>query len=413
MQKEITPSRIKGSLLAPSSKSVAQRAIAIASLAKGESEIHYPGNCDDVLAAIDVCSRLGAGIVEKENMLLIKGGIKAPKEPLDCGEAGLGIRMFSAVAATLNEPVVLTGKGSLTKRPMDMIEKSLLAIGVKCTTNNGFVPVTVQGPLPGGIAKVDGSVSSQVLTGILIASPLAMKPVHLHVDDLKSKPYIDITTETMKAFGVEVLNKDYEEFIISAPQAYFPGKFVVEGDWSGAAFLLVAGAIAGEITVNNLKTDSTQADIAILDALKKSGAILKIDTGSVFSAKGDLNSFEFDATHCPDLFPPLVALAANCRGTTVLKGVGRLAVKESDRALTLKEEFGKLGVRIILENDLMYIEGSAIKGGEVHARHDHRIAMACAVAGLVSENKVVIDNAEAVSKSYPDFYNDIEAVSQN
>jgi 3-phosphoshikimate 1-carboxyvinyltransferase len=411
MLKQIIPARVKGILRAPSSKSVAQRAIAVASLAKGISEIYYPGNCDDVLAAIDVCKRLGAGIEEKDDLLVIRGGIHTPVDPLDCGEAGLGIRMFSALAATLSEKVVLTGRGSLLKRPMDMIEQSLKSIGVECSTQDGFVPVTVQGPIPGGTARIDGSVSSQVLTGILIAAPLGLKPLQILVEDLKSRPYVDITIETMKAFGVEVVNKDYEMFTIPAPQVYASCCYAVEGDWSGASFLLVAGAIAGEIRVENLRKDSTQADRAILEALQKSGAVLRIEDNSVSVSKGELSAFEFDATHCPDLFPPLVALASNCKGITSIRGVSRLAVKESDRALTLKEEFGKLGVDIKLQGDLMLVEGSVIKGSDVHARHDHRIAMACAVAGLVADTRVTIDNAEAVGKSYPDFYDDLKAVS--
>jgi 3-phosphoshikimate 1-carboxyvinyltransferase len=413
MQQTISPGRIMGKLRAPASKSVAQRAIAIASLARGKSEVYYIGSCDDVIAAIDVCRRLGARITQENEMLHIEGGILAPSIPLDCGEAGLGIRMFSAIAATLEEEVVLTGKGSLLKRPMDMIEQSMKAMGVQCNSRQGFVPVSVKGPIPGGLSMVDGSVSSQVLTGILIAAPMALKPVRIMVDDLKSKPYIDITIETMKSFGVEVINNDYKEFLIDAPQVYNPIKYTVEGDWSGAAFLLVAGAIAGEILVENLRKDSTQADRAILKALELCGAKLVVNENSVEVAKADLKGFEFDATHCPDLFPPLVALAANCKGTTVIKGVGRLAVKESNRALTLQEEFGKLGINIRLEDDTMYLEGAPVKAAHVHAHHDHRIAMACAIAALVADGDVTIENSEAIAKSYPEFYEDIKAVSRN
>ena len=411
MQRIITPTIIRGTLLAPASKSVAQRAIAIAALAPGISDIHFAGNCDDVIAAIDVCRRLGAGIDKNGEVLIIRGGITAPSDTLDCGEAGLGIRMFSAIAATLNEKVVLTGRGSLLKRPMDMIEQSMKALGIDCTTQNGLLPVTVSGPIPGGMAKIDGSVSSQVLTGILIAAPYALKPLHIEVSNLKSIPYIDITIQTMKTFGVNVAHQNYEEFFIDAPQKYIPASFIVEGDWSGAAFMLVAGAIAGEIRIENLKSDSTQADRAIIEALLKSNADVIVGQNYVSVKKRELKSFEFDATHCPDLFPPLVALAANCKGVSVIKGVSRLAVKESNRALTLQGEFGVLGVDIKFENDNMFVEGSKIRGGEVFAHHDHRIAMASAVAGITSEQNVIVNNAEAVAKSYPRFYDDLEAVS--
>ena len=185
----------------------------------------------------------------------------------------------------------------------------------------------------------------------------------------------------------------------------------MEGDWSGGSFLLVAGAIAGPITVRGLDLASTQADKAIVDALMKANAGIAMDGKAIQLVPAEMTGFEFDATDCPDLFPPLVALAAYCKGTTRIKGVSRLTHKESNRALTLQEEFGKMGVKIELKGDMMFVNGGVIvRGARVHSRHDHRIAMACAVAALKAEGEVIIDEAQAIKKSYPDFYRDLKSL---
>ena len=255
------------------------------------------------------------------------------------------------------------------------------------------------------------------------------KDVTITVNNLKSKPYIDLTLQVMKHFGWDVENRNYEQFHFTGFGYAQPGSapstslrtYTVEGDWSGAAFLLVTGAIAGDITVKGLDVQSTQADRAVLQALQACGARLSIKPdeieigpaalSGVEGLNGGLKAFQFDATECPDLFPPLVALAAYCNGTTVIEGVTRLAHKESNRALTLQEEFGKMGVTIELQNDLMLIKGgNGLQGAAVHSHHDHRIAMACAVAALKATGETVISDAQAVNKSYPDFYEHIQAL---
>ena len=408
MKRLVRPSEIKGMLAAPASKSAAQRAIALASLASGQSEIFEYGASDDVMAAIEVCKQFGARIIQEPNKLSIEGGIAAPSQTLHCGESGLGIRMFSSIAATLSQTVTLTGSGTLATRPMGIVEQSITALGAKCETTNGLVPIYVCGPIKGGIAKVDGSLSSQVLTGMLMAAPLAKSDTTILVDNLQSKPYIDLTIEMMKEFGVNVENINYSEFKIKGNQRYKPSKHTLEGDWSGAAFLLVAGAIAGEVGVSNLNPMSKQADRAIVDALMWVGAKISIQDNLILCGKGELNAFHFDATHCPDLFPPLVALAAHCEGESRILGVSRLRVKESDRAATLQQEFAKLGVKIEIEGELMRVIGGKVIGGKVQSHGDHRIAMACAVAALAADGEVEIDEAEAVGKSYPEFFEDLD-----
>jgi 3-phosphoshikimate 1-carboxyvinyltransferase len=240
--------------------------------------------------------------------------------------------------------------------------------------------------------------------------------VSIKVKDLKSRPYINLTFEVMKQFGLKLPeNRDYKEFIYRNDPAPIPleqdTRYTVEGDWSGGAFLLVAGAIAGPLTVRGLDLASTQADKAIIDALMLANAGIAIDGKEIRLHIADMNAFAFDATDCPDLFPPLVALAAYCKGITRIKGVSRLAHKESDRAIALQDEFDKMGVAIELNGDEMLIHGGArVKGADVHSNHDHRIAMACTVAGLKADSEMVIDEAQAVNKSYPDFYTDLKSL---
>ena len=411
MKKLVRPSEVNGTIQAPASKSVAQRLIALASLAKGHSEIFNAGTSDDVKAAINVCRELGATIQESANKLSITGGVAGPNNLPFCGESGLGIRMFSCIAASFEKPITLTGTGSLATRPMKIVEDSLCAMGASCKTENGKLPIVVQGPLKGGAAKVDGSLSSQVLTGMLMAAPLAQSNSIIIVNNLQSKPYIDLTLEAMQSFGVNVENSNYEEFIIKGKQFYKPTNITVEGDWSGAAFLLVAGAIAGSVRVENLKPMSKQADRAIIEALMWAGAKVSIQDNFIEVNKNDLHAFHFDATHCPDLFPPLASLAAHCNGESRILGVSRLRSKESDRALTLQQEFAKLGVKIEIEGELMRIFGGKVNGAQVQSHGDHRIAMACAIAALNGNGKVQIHEAEAVGKSYPEFFNDFDEIS--
>lgn len=411
MKRLVKPSEVSGSVIAPASKSVAQRAIALACMAKGRSEVVFPGISDDVNAAIGVCRDLGAVIKELSDRLLITGGIKQPSHPLNCGESGLGIRMFSCIAATFQQPVILNGGGTLAKRPMVIVEQSIKALGADCKTQNGFIPITVKGPIKGGVAKVDGSLSSQVLTGMLMAAPLAMADTTILVENLQSKPYIDLTIDTMKAFGVEVDNLDYKEFRIKGNQSYSPTTFTVEGDWSGAAFMLVAGAIAGKVRVDNILPMSKQADRSIIQALMWAGAKVSIQENFIEASKHELNAFHFDATQCPDLFPPLVALAAHCEGESRILGVSRLRVKESDRAATLQQEFAKMGVKISIEGELMRVFGGNVRGALVQSHGDHRIAMACAVAALAADGDIEIEGAECVGKSYPEFFDDLASVN--
>ena len=354
---------------------------------------------------------------------------------MNCGESGLGIRMFTPIAALSSELINIEGKGSLVKRPMHFFDEILPLVGVKVQSQKGFLPIEIQGPLVPANITIDGSLSSQFLTGMLMAYAANEKQgIEIKVIGLKSKPYIDLTLAVLNTFGWKVEHTNYESFRFLAHAPLEPViEYTVEGDWSGAAFLLVAGAIAGPIKVKGLQLNSTQADKKIMEALLSAKAnLIQEEDGILIGPVTDVSSnnsnnnannnltnsnaysngllaFEFDATDCPDLFPPLVALASVCNGITKIKGVSRLAHKESDRGLTLQTEFAKMGVQIDLVGDEMLIHGGAlIQSATVFSQQDHRIAMACGVAALVANGPIEITEAEAINKSYTDFFTHLQ-----
>jgi 3-phosphoshikimate 1-carboxyvinyltransferase len=410
MERYVEPSSIKGQLKAPSSKSMTQRAIAAALLADGQSIIYNPSYCDDSLAAMSIACGFGARVEPRPSELKISSTGILKESKLNCGESGLAIRMFSPIAALYPAEIIMSGANSLKKRPMFMIEEALNQLGVKCTTTDGFIPITIRGPITGGECEIDGSVSSQVLTGLLMALPLASRDSRIKVINLKSKPYIDMTIQLLKSYGIKIQNDDYKLFKIEGNQKYIPHNYTVEGDWSGGAFLLVAGAVSGQVSIHGLRTDSMQSDKAILKALESAGAEMNIGENQIEISRSKLKAFEFDATQSPDLFPPLVALASYCDGTSILKGVSRLKYKESDRAKTLKEEFGKMNIKIEINDDIMSVTGSQPQATRVESHDDHRIAMAIAVASLGATGRVYIRDSQCVAKSYPGFYDDLRHI---
>jgi 3-phosphoshikimate 1-carboxyvinyltransferase len=424
MKVTIQPSQLKGIIQAPASKSSMQRACAAALLSKGTSTIYNPGHSNDDKAAIGIIKALGASVeINNEELIINNSGFPftTHHSPLtiDCGESGLSIRMFTPIVALSDKEITINGSGSLETRPMDFFDDILPLLGVKIKSNDGKLPMTVQGPLVPANIEVDGSLSSQFLTGLLMAySAAGANDVSIKVKDLKSKPYIDLTLDVMKQFGMNVPeNKNYKEFVFHNEPTHdsqlTTHQYTVEGDWSGGAFLLVAGTIAGSITIRGLDLSSTQADRKIMDALMNANAAIAMEAKGIQAHPGGLRGFEFDATDCPDLFPPLVALASYCEGETKIKGVRRLKHKESNRGVTLQDEFDLMGVKIVIDDDTMIIHGGSVKGADVHSHHDHRIAMACAVAALGANSETVIEEAYAVKKSYPDFYNDLKSLGAN
>ena len=411
----VSPSAPTGSLSVPSSKSSMQRACAAALLHNGTIIIYNAGISNDDKAALNIIQHLGAKVkCDVDKIIIESNGFSAENisenKLISCGESGLSFRMFAPIVALSSGTVTLTGSGSLLSRPMNFFDEVFPQLKIRIESNKGVLPLHITGPLQPINITIDGSLSSQFLTGLLFAFGAAAKEeVTINVNDLKSRPYIDLTLDVMRRFGYNIINKNYRQFLIK-PKSDIKNvvEYTVEGDWSSASFLLVAGAVSGTVKVTGLDETSAQADKAILSALISCGAVIKKNENFIEVCKVDLKSFKFDATDCPDLFPPLAVLAAYCTGTSIITGTHRLVAKESNRAGTLKEIFGKMGIEILLLKDEMHITGGKIKSAVVSSHHDHRIAMAAAIAGLGASGLIEIENAESINKSYPQFYNDLK-----
>ncbi|MDQ7779118.1 MAG: 3-phosphoshikimate 1-carboxyvinyltransferase [Planctomycetota bacterium] len=404
-----SPREIAGEITAPPSKAMTCRALAAALLADGQSELRNCSMSDDGLAAIRVVRGLGATVRPVKGALIVRGGDIPRARVLDCGESGLCMRMFACIASISGRAMTLTARGSLRSRPVRMVE-ALRKFGVSCRTRAGCPPVRVKGPLLGDEAKIDGAVTSQFLSGLLMALPLCENDSLVVVENLQSRPYVQMTIDTLRRHGIAVEHEGFRRFTIPGRQRYAPRAYDVEGDWSGAAFMLVAGAVGGRIKVNGLDPSSAQSDRVILDVLKAVGAKVSVRARSVEVESAGLRPFHCDVTDCPDLVPPLAALASACDGSSVITGCGRLVYKESDRLSALVLEFGKLGIKARRSKDQLEIRGGTVAGESVDSHSDHRIAMACATAGLRSAKGVKIRDWQCVSKSYPGFFSDLASV---
>ena len=405
--------RLRGEVIPPCSKSYAQRALAAALLASGRTTLRGIELCRDTRSAIEAIRTLGARVeIKDDNTLIIDGGLKPAANGLNVGESGLAARLFTPIAALCDKAMIIEGEGTLRHRPMAMMVEPLRALGVEVRDGGGRLPIEVHGPIKGGRVVVDGSISSQFITGLLIALPAAKSDTTIEVRDAVSTPYIDMTLETLERFGVEIMHNegDYSEFYVEGNQELKPVDYTIESDWSAAAFIMVAAAIAGEVTVRNISTLSRQADTLVCRALERAGASIIIEEGAITVAHRPLEAFTFDATNSPDLFPALVALAAAADGVSTIRGIERLRGKESDRGEVLREEYRKLGIEIELdyEENIMRVVGGKPHAAEVDSHDDHRIAMSLAITALRIEDEVEIRNRECVAKSYPSFFDDLE-----
>lgn len=413
----VHPSMLQGGIRVPTSKSAMQRSLAAALIRNGETTLLNPGHSEDDLAALRCIRTLGAHVViEPDRWMITSRGIHPVGDILDCGESGLSIRMFTPLAALSDRPMRIIGGGSLSNRPMHFFAAVLPQLGVTVSLQEGRLPIQIRGPLVPSDIEVDGSLSSQFLTGLIMAYAATEQTDRtISVMDLKSRPYIDLTVQTLQKFDLPVPDNDsYLRFHFkrnAAVSTHRPLVVSVEGDWSAASFWLAAAPKFGEVVLTGLDIQSTQADRAMLSVLKQSGVPVQADNEKIIVGSGVPGPFEIDATDCPDLFPPLVALASLVNGTSVIRGVHRLAHKESDRAKALQSEFGKLGISILVNQDEMQVVGgTGIGAGAVDAHGDHRIAMALAIAALRASGPVAIHGAESVRKSYPDFWNDLHSL---
>ena len=410
MEKTIHPSQVSGEVRPPCSKSYAQRALAAALLSDGETTLSNIELCDDTRYAMNVITGLGASVRQTgPTEYVIRGGLAPITDTINTGESGLATRLFTPIAALCDRRMTITGTGTMLRRPIGMMIDPLRNLGVQ-VRSNGYLPITVQGPLRGGETDVEAYVSSQFLTGLLMSLPLAEGDTILHVEQPNSLPYLAVTVDLASKFRIRMEHNGFREFFIPGGQHYHPAKLHIEGDWSSAAFMLVAGAIAGEVTAKRMNTLSLQADLAIIQALTKAGAVIITTPDEITVRKRELTGFDFDATQRPDLFPILAVLGANCEGTTHIRGMNRLVYKESNRAEAIVSEYTKLGMDVALEDDVMTVRGGSLSGGTIDSCNDHWIAMAAAIAALAASGPVTITNAQAVTKSYPRFWDDLDSI---
>ena len=427
----------------PSSKSFAQRAIIAAALADGTSCLGGYSPCGDNNAALEVAKALGAEVEIEGSQVTITGRTALRPAKLHVGESGLLTRLMIPLLAALqqgeNAPfeIEITGEGTLPNRPLKGATEIMAKFGTVLRPQGGQegeikVPLTVQGPLLPGKVDITGKDGSQLISGLLMALPLLQSDSTIHIHDPRSIPYMFITADVLRKFGIRIGSEmeGDEEFMetqdwglcsgitfkIKGNQKYSPASFGIEGDWSAAANFLVAGAVFGKVQLAGLDTKSLQADISIMDILMDAGASLSQleDTGVITAQRAPLRAFDTDLNNSPDLFPAVSILAAFCNGVSHIQGFKRLASKESDRGKAIIETLTKMGVPAYAEGDCLIIEGATLesrllngnllKGGEYSSFHDHRMAMALTVASLGSDGPVIIDDTACVAKSFPSFF---------
>lgn len=407
----VYPSVLNGNIEAPPSKSMMQRVVALALLAEGESCISNPDNSHDSRAALKCAFDLGANIKESDGRIYISGPLAPRHHEISVGESGLGVRLFTPLCALSDQKMTISGTGSLLKRPISVFAQILPDLKVRVEDNMGFLPIHVHGPMQAGKIVVDGSLSSQYISGLLIALSALREASELQVENAVSKPYLDLTLELLEKFGVRITQKDYKAFYIPAKAQLKATNLRIGGDWSAGATLLVAAALTGDsgLNISGLNDEFTQADQEILQALRLAGLTINHSDTHYLIQSGQIRGFNFDATHCPDLFPVLAALAVFGDRPTVIKGSHRLKHKESDRATALQTEFAKAGIRISLSEDEMTIYPSTPLPCTMSSHNDHRIVMAAAILGMKG-GPIQITDAQAISKSYPHFFEDLKKV---
>jgi 3-phosphoshikimate 1-carboxyvinyltransferase len=407
---------LRGDAKAPSSKSYTIRALTAALLADGVSLIKEPLYSEDTKACIIISGKLGARIEKKQHDLLIRGVAGIPKYPdseLDSLNSGTTLRIMTAVASLCDREITLTGDESIQKRPIQPLVYALRQLGVTAQSNNGFPPVKVRGPLMGGVCMIDGSVSSQFISALLMALPCAVGKSSINIaGGLRSKPYIDMTLDVLNDFKIRVASEGQFRYNVPGGQIYRAAKYTVEGDYSSAAFLLAAAALTkSKVRVMNLLNSSKQADRKIVSILQDMGA--SVSTGErdvTVNGSGTLKGIEVDLNNSPDLLPITAVLGALAEGKTRIFNVEHARLKECDRIKAMATELKKMGADITENQDGLDITGGKLKGAPLDGWRDHRIVMALAIAGLRAEGKTEITDREYAGITFPRFIETMKAL---
>lgn len=418
MKVSVSISKINGEVFAPSSKSYTHRAITIASLSD-ECIVHRPLISADTLATIRACEAFGASIERKDDRLIIQGINGKPNVPdniIDVANSGTTLRFMTAIAALTKGVTVLTGDSSIRSRPNQPLLDVLNRLGVEAysTRDNGCAPLVVRGGLKGAITTIDGSISSQFISALLISCPLTTQSTTLSIKgEMKSRPYVDVTTELLEKAGCEILLEETNniKFIIPANQKYDLKDYTVPGDFSSASYVLAAAAMTGSTVLVKNMFPSKQGDIEIIEVLRRMGADISWDKikGDIRVTGNGLKGTTFDAGATPDLVPTIAVLAACAEGVTVIENAEHVRYKETDRLHAMALELTKMGITVKEEPDQLTITGGTLRGADLHGWHDHRIVMALTIAGMVAGD-TTIDTIESVEISYPNFFEEMQSL---
>lgn len=401
-----------GTVNVPPSKSDVHRAIICAAMANGVSRISPVALSNDIKATIGCIKALGADAVLENNVLTVDGTnmYKNKTALLDCGESGSTLRFFIPIAAVGNINATFVGKGKLPQRPIGIFTEALPKAGTVCKTEGGL-PLEIKGQLKSGIFEIPGNVSSQFITGLLLALPILEGDSEIVLTSpLESVGYIAMTIRTMKQFGVNIDTTE-KGWHIKGGQSYKTCDYTTDGDWSQAAFFMVLGAVSGKVTIKGVAKDSTQGDKKCAEILARFGAKVTQLDNEVTVEKGELKAITIDASQIPDLVPVLSVCAAFAEGTTKIINAERLRIKECDRLKATAELLNNLGGKVKELSDGLEITGvSSLKGGNVNGYNDHRIVMSAAVCAARSDEDITATFAMSINKSYPDFYIDYNSI---
>lgn len=408
------PQSLNGRIAAPGSKAYTHRALVASLLSEGETTTRGPSWCDDAIATLRAIHALGVDVLVEDDTIVSQGLGRVQQRSdtaIDCGESGTTLRLLTAVAATSTKPIKLRASASLGQRPQTPLLNSLRELGASVstrTTSEGF-DVEVTGPLKGGETWIEGNVSSQFVSGLLFATPLAQDDVTIHIAQrLESRPYAELSIDVLQKHGITIEDHG-DTFHIPAPQKYLSAHHKVPGDFSSVAFLVSGVGIAGdEITVTGISDYPYEPDVAIVKILDKAGADTQWDETGVTVKRKRLTGFEFDARDNPDLVPSLTVLGAFAEGESEITGVRRLRYKETNRLVSVPSELAKMGAKIAVGDDKIKIHGTDnLRGSTFDSWGDHRVAMACSIAALSAKGRSSLHQAEAISKSYPGFFRDL------
>ena len=415
MTASCTPSVLGGKIKAISSKSDAHRILVCAALSARTTKIKCNVMSKDIAATIDCLKAMGTDILVNEDIITVIPKSFNKKTELDCGESGSTLRFLMPLVSALGMDATITGHGRLPQRPISPLKEEMEKKGITFHTDNKF-PLYLTGQLQSGEYEIKGNISSQFITGLLMALPILSGDSKIKIiPPFESKSYVDITISVLKKFGIEIMEKE-NLYIIKGNQKFVsPEEITVQGDWSNASFFLCAGALCEKgVTVTDLDIDSPQGDKKILDVLKSMGANVEINENQITVKKNELNGVVIDASDIPDLVPIISVVATACNGETRVTGAERLRIKESDRIKSVVEMLLSVGADAEETKDGIIIRGgSTLAGGMVNGYNDHRIVMSASILSTLCNGKIEITDSNAVEKSYPDFFNDFNKMGGN